>query len=398
MSEEWRNDAIMLSEVENRHLVLLEKLMQLPQSQQIHLETIVDGLGEGKSKKQRIAAKNTVMTILGLTPQDMSLLKQLKQLPAEQQEDLRQFVREQVNAEPELESLAPSPVGTPSESAILSASDELSEAPQPEAGLGALETDISVPQTNKAQEKPPSLASLDVPTAGTIPLPTPVSSKPVLVEPEPPSQEESDIGDTKEVEVAPTYVSIQKGLQDPIATAESSSEIEVPPPQELDTEQQEKTPSSTSKSPVTEEVELSSLPTKSENTEDSKQGAAANTVTTDSASSIILQETETLNESEHENAFNASDILEATALETSENTIRFSNLGNSLVISSQEPIAELQKVMQAYLDLEFRSVFGLLKAIDKNALETVDRSKIHVLVENGAVINEIKYPVVFEEK
>ena len=95
-----------LATLQEEHLQMFEKILQLPLSQQEYLQQIVLGLGEGATKEQRQVAKQTVMTLLKLHPADVTFIRQLKQLSIPKQMDIQKMVQDFLSAEFEMEDEA----------------------------------------------------------------------------------------------------------------------------------------------------------------------------------------------------------------------------------------------------------------------------------------------------
>ncbi|MGK5092433.1 hypothetical protein WDW89_10535 [Deltaproteobacteria bacterium TL4] len=306
--ENWKDQSIILAELPTQHYKLLEKLRGLPVDQQKHIETIIDGLGAGKSKQQRKAAKNTVMTILNITPGDLSFLKQMKQLPKAEQEDLLQLVQDQLKPDLEVDTLS-----------------TLATSP----------------------------FSKDLPQPATNPDPTPSA-----VESKPPEKKFLAELTPEEIE-APSTSSLVEF--DNLEVISSEELVEVEPPE---------------------------LSQKDPHLDESKSDEDVLPDNDASRPQEAVQEEITVEESFQE---------QESGVELSASKIRISVLGTGLVISSEPFIPNLDIILEKHLGFAFRSVFGLLKSVDKKAALKLEKSSLATIIEKGILDKGRRYQVEYDE-
>ncbi|MBF0352315.1 MAG: hypothetical protein HQM11_14880 [SAR324 cluster bacterium] len=318
---------------------LLAKIMSLPTDQQYYLEIIIDGLGAGKTKQQRRAAKNTVMTILGIVPSDMTLLRQIQQLSPSAREDVKSFIQEQLQAEPEMESLVRTPVSSTLPS-------ELSESPETHP----------VEVTSAAEVQMDSVAMESTPTEAL------------------PQMAESD------AETSPD-----------VSNSEAVSEISAVEPD------------STMATGTVDiaETEIPEMATMAEEPEvDNSRDSALSEAETNEQPSLADEERA------------ARELVEAQARENYEKFIReleeldnvtdsktrihISTLGNGLLISTDQEIKNLHEVIDIYVGMKFRNVYGLFKSEDKHAVEHINPEKLMYIIMNGMIVDNVRYPVEYE--
>lgn len=377
---------ITLSSLEKRHWVFLEKVAQLPENQQRHLETIVDGLGEGKTKTQRMAAKNTVMTILGITPQDLQWIKQFNKLTQDQQEDLKNFVQGQLHPDHDLENLAPAPTS--------SLTGNQYPAQQPPAN--------STQYSASASEEDEGTLSQIIQDAVCEAEP---SSSLSTAEEQAPSQ--------KLVVAQPDEASTPESMESSLAT-ETLIEVTASDAEVLDSsapdEHQELEAAAESSSIMEADVEptvanqqvLDDIPMEAEAQDESPEAVMEGIADSlEKLAHTIGEEEEEVEEGEVNTEAPTEDVevIETEPIEDAKDVVlQVSVMGKNLVVSPTQPVENLQPELEHRLGMPFRFLFGLYKSVNPIQKDENLNVELEKLERNGLIVGHLRYPVQIQEK
>lgn len=402
MTEKSTNEPTPISESNEHQLRLLEKIKKLPLTQQNLLEDLINGLGEGTTKDQRQAAKNVVMAILNLVPQDVIFIQQIKQLPKDQWEDLHRFILEQLDPIPDLETLASGP--------LLSSINESSRSSIPSEPL----PNVTEIETEELAQNAFGRAAFHYKASETneklqddlLPDEEDDHLKNIVDEESLSTTGNNDINELKEVENSPpetekTEFSTSLTHTEPVA----ESEITLLKNSESATEDAEsKLAESAEGHPIDDKISLKDsdeIEKPLDELQVNQSTAIKEAETEEPFQEIKVENQETPTEHVIENS-NDGDITPSNngsnEIIQSDNLIQIDVFGKGLVINTQKPIDGLEEALSLALRLKFRNVFGLLKSVDKNAFEILDQQLIDELVEKGIIIVQVCYPVAFSDQ